>query len=153
MPGLNLTNLKGADAKGFTAMPAGQYDAIVYEASHTEVGENSTGSLPPGTPGIKLQFKIDGGDYDNRRLFTNLWLAPDGHEKKSVMDNIMAAALVAMGFPEDEVTSGKLKVDYEDFAGREVRLSVGTKTYNGELQNEVKAIKPRSGATAGSALL
>lgn len=151
--GLNLSNLKGSDAKGFDAIPAGQYDAIVYEATETAVKEDSTGSLPGGTPGVKLQFKIDGGDYDNRRLFTNLWMAPDGHDKKAVMDNIFAAALVAMGFDEDEVTSGKLKVDYEDFNGREVRLSVGTKTYNGEVQNEVKAIRKRSASTAGSALL
>lgn len=151
--GLNLSNLKGASAKGFEAIPAGQYDAIVYEASHVEVKEGSEGSLPSGTPGIKLQFKIDGGDYDNRRLFSNLWIAPDGHPKKSVMDNMLAAALVAMGFDEAEVTSGKLKVDYEDFSGREVRLSVGTRPYNGDIQNEVKSIRPRSAATAGSALL
>lgn len=151
--GLNLNRLKGADAKGFDAIPANQYDAIVYEAKHVEVKEGSEGSLPPGTPGIKLQFKIDGGDYDNRRVFTNLWLAPDGHEKKQVMDNILAAALVAMGFDEQEVTSGKLKLEYEDFAGREVRISVGTKPYNGQIQNEVKAIRPRATETAGSALL
>ncbi len=151
--GLNLSNLKGASAKGFEAIPASTYDAVVYEASHVEVKEGSDGSLPSGTPGIKIQWKIDGGEYDNRRLFSNLWIAPDDHPKKAVMDNMLAAALVAMGFDEAEVTSGKLKVDFEDFAGREVRLSVGTKTYNGDIQNEVKGIRPRAAATAGSALL
>ena len=151
--GLNLNRLKGADAKGFDAIPAGQYDAVVYEAKHVEVKEGTEGSLPPGTPGIKLQFKIDGGDYDNRRVFTNLWLAPDDHAKKNVMDNILAATLVAIGFDEDEVTSGKLKIEFEDFAGRECRISVGTKPYNGQIQNEVKGVRPWSAETAGSALL
>lgn len=151
--GLNLNNLKGADAKGFEAIPAGAYDAVVYEAGHVAVKEGSEGSLPPGTDGIKVQFKIDGGEYDNRRVFTNYWLAPKGHEKKQVMDNILASFLVAIGFDEDDVTSGKLDIEYEDLVGRECRVTVGTQTYNGAVTNNVKGVRPRAEATAGSALL
>lgn len=151
--GLNLNSLKGADTKGFEAIPAGTYDALVYEAGHVEVKEGSTGSLPAGTPGIKVQFKIDGGEYDNRRVFSNYWIAPKGHDKKQVMDNILASFLVALGFDEDDVTSGKLDIEYEDLVGRECRISVGTQTYNDTVSNNVKGVRARSEATAGSALL
>jgi len=151
--GLNLSNLKGADAKGFEAIPAGTYDAVVYEAGHVAVKEGTDGSLPAGNPGIKVQFKIDGGEYDNRRVFTNFWLAPKGHEKKQVMDNILAAFLVAIGYDEDEVTGGKLEIDYEDLVGRECRVTVGTQTYNGSVTNNVKGVRPRSEVSAGSSLL
>lgn len=157
MSGLNL-NLKDADLKGFDALPAGTYDAIVYEATmgETKGGENS--KLPAGTPFVNVQFKIDGGEYDNRRVFTRYIIAPakiDGkvYEHKKMMDGMLAKFFIAIGYSENEVTGGSFAPDLEDLAGRECAISLKTRDYNGALQNDVSAVKPRSEATTGSALL
>ena len=157
MPGLNL-NLKDADLKGFDAIPAGTYDAVVYEASmgETEGGENA--KLPKSTPYLNVQFKVEGGEFDNRRVFNKFIIAPgkvDGkpYEHKKMMDGMLAKFFMAIGFSEEEVLGGSFDPDLEDLNGRECRVTVKQREYNGSTYNDVSAVRPRSEVSAGSSLL
>jgi hypothetical protein len=152
--GLNL-NLKNADLKGFDAIPAGTYDCTVYEAT---MGETEGGKLPKGTPFINVQFKVDGGEYDNRRVFRKFIIAPpkiDGkaYEHKAMMDGMLAKFFIAIGYTEDEVLGGSFEPDLEDFAGRECRVTVKQREYDGGMVNDVSVVRPRSEETAASSLL
>lgn len=66
----NLTiNLSASDVQSendYAPVPAGTYNATVFNAELTEVknGENA------GKPQYKLQFRISDGQFENRRLFT-----------------------------------------------------------------------------------
>jgi len=151
-------NLAGADLKGFEAIPADTYDCAVQEVTMTEI-KGEVGNLPKGTPGINVQFRVVGGEYDNRRVFNTYWIAPakiggKAYDKKKMMDGMLAKFFVAIGFDEAEVTSGDFDPDFEDLVGRECRVVVGQREWpkdSGDMQNNVKNVKAvGSGATASS---
>ena len=133
-----VLDLSGADMTGFELLPSNTYDATVYAIEDVEVQADG-GSLPQGTPGFKFQYRIDGGEYDGRYVWSNYWRAPDGHDKKSVMDGIFAKTLQALGYGEKELTSGKFKFDREDVVSRECAVVVGQK----DGYNNVKNVKSR----------
>ena len=144
-------NLAGADLKGFEAFPSGTYDGAVQEVSMIEV-KGEDGSLPKGTPGLNVQFRIVGGDYDNRRVFNNYWIAPKKYEKKAMMDGMLSRLFIALGYDEAAVTSGTFEPDLDELVGKACRVAVGQDTYNGEVKNIVKGVKP-AGADSGSGLI
>jgi hypothetical protein len=153
-------NLAGADTKGFDAIPAGTYDAAVQEMKMIEI-KGEEGALPKGTPGFNVQFRINGGDFDNRRVFTNYWIAPEKvsgkkYENKSKMDGMLVRFFTALGFDEAEVTGGSFEPDLEDLIGTECRVVVGQKPKyggaEGELDNEVRGVKA-AGESVGAGLI
>lgn len=159
--GLNL-NMSSADLKGFDAIPAGTYDASVYEVTMGETKGGADAKLPAGTPALNVQFKIDGGDYDNRRVFRKYIIAPEKlngkkYEHKAMMDGMLAKFFIALGWDEDEVISDSFEPELEDLVGKECRVTVKYRAADDEkgypAQNDVTAVRPRSEATAGSALL
>jgi len=159
MGGLNL-NLSGAELKGFDAIPAGTYDAIVYEASMGETKGSEGAVLPAGVPFLNIQFKIEGGDYDNRRVFRKFIIAPEKvggkkYEHKAMMDGMLAKFFLAIGYSEDEVMSESFEPDMEDLNGKECRIQVKYKAETDQYpaSNEVAAVRPRSEVSAGSALI
>ena len=159
MPGLNL-NLGSADLKGFEAVPAGTYDAIVYDVNMDETKGSDGAKLPAGVPVLNVQFKIDGGDYDNRRVFRRFIIAPEKvggkkYEHKAMMDGMIAKFFLALGYEEDEVLSDSFEPDLEDLKGKECRIQVKVRpeTDAYPASNDVAAVRPRAEASAGSALL
>lgn len=140
----NVLDLSNADLKGFEIIPSGWKDAVAYELTDVEV-ENDTGKLPVGTPGINVQFKIDGGEYDGRYLWNRYWFAPKDYDpqKKRTLDGMFARFLLACGISEKEVTSGKFTLKNEDLVGRELQINVGQYTYDGEKRNKINGTRPR----------
>lgn len=141
----DVLNLAGADMKGFDAVPSGPYDCVIHEVTSVEV-EGEDGKLPKGTPGYNVQFKVEGGEYDNRRFFQRFFIAPPDYDadKKKKLDGMFARFLAACGYSEQEITSGKFKFDPDDLIGREVTVLVGQKDYQGETRNTVRNVKARS---------
>lgn len=140
-------DLSGADLKGFDPIPAGTYDAIVYDVEPIEA-QNPDGNLPIGTPGINVQFKVDGGPYDNRRVFNRYWMPPADYdeEKRKKTLGMLARFLMATGYEEEQVTGGSFNIDIEDIKGRECRVTVKVdKEYN---NNKVSNVKPRDAGSA-----
>lgn len=151
-------NLAGADIKGFDAIPADTYDCAVQAVTDIAI-KGESGNLPKGTPGLSVQFRVVGGEFDNRRLFNNYWIAPakiagKAYDKKKMMDGMLAKFFIAIGYTEEEVTGGDFDPEYDDMIGRECRVVVGQKEYppnSGDMQNTVKNVKPVSdGETANS---
>lgn len=145
-------NLAGADKGGFEAIPSGTYDSAVQEVTMTET-KSEDGALPKGTPGLNVQFRVVGGDYDNRRLFNTYWIAPKKYEKKAMMDGMLARFLIALGFDEETVLSGTFEPELDEIVGLECRLVVGQREYLGEMQNTVKNVKPVGSGETANALI
>src|SRR5438132_14033113 len=118
-------DLSGADTKGFDPVPQGTYDAIIFDVTPI-VTENPDGKLPLGTPGINVQFAIDGGPYDNRRVFNRYWMPPVEYdeEKRNKSLGMLARFLGAIGYDEADIKSGNFNLDVEDMKGRQCRVSV-----------------------------
>lgn len=163
---MDVLNLADADLKGFDAIPSGVYPAEVYEVTIKETKGGPGAKMPEGTPMWNVQFRIpDGHEYENRRFFRSLTIAPaqiDGkpYEHKKKMDGMIARFLMDIGYKEADVTGGKFKVDFEDMKGRPVGIVVkreqayNTKPEDNEFQNSVSGTKPidavnLAGATSG----
>jgi len=162
--GLGL-NLADADLSGsdFEAIPSGTYHCSVFEITMKETKGGPEAALPKGTPMINVQFTVEGGDYNNRRLFRQLIIAPakvggKPYEHKKVMDRILGQFFKCLGFSEDDITSGDFDPDPADLIGRELLVVVSQKQkYNapdGVMDNEVKGFKSlESIAASGSKLI
>src|ERR1700757_6181 len=74
-------DLTTSDTSGFDPIPQGVYDCVVFEVTPIFT-ENPDGKLPLGTPGINVQFAVDGGQYDNRRLFNRYWIPPADYDEE-----------------------------------------------------------------------
>jgi len=162
---LGTLNLADADmsAGDFDPIPAAAYEMHVHEVTAVEV-EKDTGKLPQGTPGWNIQFRVDGGKHDNRVVFKRFYIpgADYDSEKRRKSLGIFANFLIAMGYSQEEVTSGSFSADPDEWIGKQVKVSVGIrpaqKDEDGEVkypaQNEVKSIKKltsSAGALGGDA--
>lgn len=140
-------DLSGADLKGFDPIEAGTYDAVVFGVESIEA-ENPDGRLPLGTHGINVQFKVDGGKYDGRRVWNRYWMPGDGYdeEKRKKTLGMLARFLMAIGYPEEQVTGGGFSLDLEDMINRECRVTVKVdREYN---NNKVTNVKPRDAGSS-----
>lgn len=143
----NVLNLADADLRGFDPIDAGSYDAVVHEAKGTKT-TNPDGNLPEGTDGIRVTFKVQGGEFDGRNIWNTYWFPPAEYdaEKRNKMLGMFARFLMAIGYPQKEVTSGKFKFDADDAIGRPCRITVGIK---GDF-NTIRKVEP-IGVTADEA--
>lgn len=162
-----LLNLAGADTSGgdFPAMPAGTYEAEVYDIGLKETKGGPEAKLPGGTKMLNFQFRITEdrevefkggsvGSVENRRVFRSYTIAPEGYEKKAMMDGMIVNLLVALGEDKDEVMSETYDFDPENLKNRPCRVTLGVKLkYNvptdeeyeivdaEDYENEVKGVK------------
>jgi hypothetical protein len=158
---LGTLNLADADlsAGDFDPIPAASYEMHIHEVTAVEIPEESQGKLPPGTPGYNIQFRVDGGKYDNRVVFKRFYIPPTDYdaEKRKKAIGIFVNFLLAMGYEKDVVMSGAFNNDPTDWIGKKVRVSVKVRAEQKDsegntlypAQNEVSSIKPLS---AGGAL-
>lgn len=144
-------DLSGADTSGFDPIPSGWYECIVYEITHVEV-EGADGKLAQGTPGINVQFKVDGGQYDNRRVFNRYWIpnaeqAPD-LEKRNKMLGMLARFFMALGWTEEQVKSSSFNLieACAEAIGKECKCNVKHDTQYDN--NKVTNVKARGEASA-----
>lgn len=145
-------DLSGANTEGFAPIPADWYDALVFEITHVEV-EGADGKLAQGTPGINVQFKIDGGQYDNRRVFNRFWIPREEDttpEKRKMMLDMLANFFKEIGFSDEVIKSPSFNLveACAEAIGKECKLNVKVDTkYD---NNKVVRVKARG--TAGDAL-
>jgi hypothetical protein len=154
---LGTLNLADADtsAGDFEPLPPAAYDVHIHDITAVEIPEDKEdGKLPPGTPGWNIQFRVDGGKYDNRVLFKRFYIPPTTYdaEKRKKSLGIFVNFLVAMGYDQSEIMSGSFTPDPSDWLGKEVKVNVKIRPAKGDYaaQNEITSIKPRG--TVGAAL-
>src|SRR6266705_1722588 len=72
---LGTLNLADADtsAGNFDPIPAAIYDMHVHNVEAVVI-EKESSKLPVGTPGYNIQFRVDGGKYNNRVVFKRYYL-------------------------------------------------------------------------------
>lgn len=132
-------DFSGVESKDFDPIPNGVYEALVHDIEQTEVknGKNA------GAPMWGVQFSINGGEYDNRRVFRNFILIPESMWA-------IKRFLIAIGIPSEQL-DGQIQVDLEDLVGLPCRLVLRQREYEGQIQNEVKQVMPSKGAPNGGA--
>jgi hypothetical protein len=140
MPKVDMT---GA-SDGFEPVPRGTYRVFVSDAEDKTVasGDNA------GKPFSRWTFTIADGQYEGRKIFTNMMHWGGGRF-------LLKQLLVSSGLKtKEEAESPDLEFDYEDLYGEQVCVRVTVKPETDEFQasNEVKKImspdEPTSEETA-----
>jgi len=112
---------------GMDPIPEGIYNARVFDV------ELRT-SVNSGNQYLNWTFRIDGGEYDGRRLFFVTSL------KKDALWNLKRT-LKALQFGGD--LNGQVDLgDLDNFLGKQCRISVGIENYLGEPRNRVLRVLP-----------
>jgi hypothetical protein len=147
-------NFDSAKEVSFEPLPRGTYNAVVFDASWTEV-QNEGGKLPVGTPRLNVQFKITAPEeYAERRVFNGYNIPPEDYEKKQMMIDMLFTFLRAIGYSDTEIKKWKGQLpDPDEFAGRECNLQLTQREFpkgSGEMQNSVTAVKPFAPLAVGA---
>lgn len=147
MSNLNWGDLiAGADDAGFTAVPAGEYDAIVDTA---EVAKTSGNNGAPKDQ-IKVKFKVESGPHAGKALFNNFVLSPENPNALGFFFRHMAALGLTREYfqgnpPLTQVAAALL--------GRRCRVKVSVRIWNEEERNQIdKILPPVGGVTAAPAI-
>jgi hypothetical protein len=128
------------DAKGasFEALPVGDYDV---EVAKTEATTSSNGK-----PMIKVNMKVVTGPYERRPIINNFVMSVENPQAVAIFFRHMKAFGLTEEFFASLGSSGSLDPVASALVGRRVRLSLGHREWNGEMRNEVKSVKPYTGA-------
>lgn len=132
MGGINL-DFTGVEDRNFDPIPNGVYEVLVHDIEEREVKQGKNA----GADMWAVQFAINGGEYDNRRVFRNYTLIP----------NSMWAVkqfLIALGV-DPEALSGEVAINLEDLIGLQARVVLRQRTWEGEIQNDVKQVQKSKG--------
>jgi len=141
-------DLSSADTRG-NYMENGWKDAVVTNVTPI-VTTNPDGNLPVGTPGINVEFTIDGGQYNDRRVWNRYWFPPADYDpdKRAKTLNILARFLKGIGYTDEDIKRPDFALEPENMVGQEVK--VNTKYDEDYDNNKVNGVKPRSAGDATS---
>lgn len=147
-------DLSSADTRG-NFMENGWKDAIV-SAVEPVFTSNPDGKMPVGTPGINVTFTIDGGKYNDRKVWNRYWFPPvdyDAEAREKTL-NILARFLKALGFTDEDIKKPDFKLDVENMVGSEVQVSTKyDEDYDNNKVSNVRARAEGSATTAGPGVL
>lgn len=147
---MSVLDLSGSDTSGFEPMPAGEYDAVVYNAEMTETKGGPNAKLPAGSPMVKVEFRITEDDYKNRVAFTNFVLVGTDDERTAKALGGFVRFLVALGEDEAKLKSKGFAYDkLAELNGRECVLRLGPPDPGYDF-NSVKGVKAAGTKLAGS---
>jgi hypothetical protein len=134
--------LQEARGASMEALPVGDYDV--------EVAKSEATTSSNGKPMIKVNMKVIGGPYERRSVLNQFVMS----QENPVALSIFFRHMKAFGLTEDWFMqlgrSGSLEPVATALLGRRARLTLGHRDWQGETRNEVKAVKPYTGAPAAS---
>jgi len=128
------------DAKGASmeALPVGDYDV--------EVAKSESTTSSNGKPMIRVTMKVVAGPYEKRSVLNQFVMS----QENPVALSIFFRHMKAFGLTEDWFlqlgSAGSLEPVANALIGRRARLTLGHRDWQGETRNEVKAVKPYTGA-------
>jgi uncharacterized protein DUF669 len=128
------------DAKGASmeALPIGDYDV--------EVAKSESTTSSNGKPMIRVTMKVVAGPYEKRSVLNQFVMS----QENPVALSIFFRHMKAFGLTEDWFlqlgSAGSLEPVANALIGRRARLTLGHRDWQGETRNEVKAVKPYTGA-------
>lgn len=133
--------LKDAKSASFEALPIGDYDV---ETEKSEAVQSSN-----GRPMIKATFKVIVGPHTNRKVINNFVLVIDNPVALSIFFRNMKCFGLDDNFFAMLGDQGSLDPVANAMIGKRVRLTLGQREWQGEMRNEVKQVKPYTGAPGG----
>ncbi len=134
-----MANLNGFNAGDvdpnmvFDAVPAGWYEVMILE-SEMKATKAQDGNY------LELKLQIIEGEHKGRLLWDRLNLDNPNELATQIARGTLSAICRAVG-----ITTPK---DSSELHNLPLLAKVATKTYEGELRNEVKGYKPKGGAQA-----
>lgn len=143
-----VLDLSTADTRG-NYMEAGWKEAVISGAEIVYT-KNAAGNLPLNTPGINVQFTIDGGQYNDRKVWNRYWFPPASYdkEKRDRTLGMFVNFLGELGYDKDQIkTEGFSLERVEELVGKECRVNT---RYDEDYDNN-KVIGVRARGAAGSA--
>lgn len=133
------------DAKGatFEALPIGDYDV---EVAKTEAVISSNGK-----PMIKTTMRVVSGPYEKRPIINQFVFSGENAQAVAIFFRHMKAFGLTEEFFSALGAVSSLEPVANALVGRRARLTIGHREWQGETRNEVKSVKPYTGAppTAG----
>lgn len=128
------------DAKGasFEALPVGDYDI--------EVSKSEAVTSQNGKPMIKVTMKVVAGPYERRPIINNFVMSVENPQAVAIFFRHMKAFGLTEEFFASLGSAGSLDPVASALVGRRARLTLGHREWNGEMRNEVKSVKPYTGA-------
>lgn len=137
-------NFSNVESKNFDAIPNGAYEALVHDIEETNVKNGAN----VGAPMWAVQFAINGGQYDNRRVFRNF----------TVIESSLWAIeqfLVAIGVdPQALKSTDGVTIEPSNLIGAACKIVLRQRIYEGTPTNDVKQImkstgQPNASTTSG----
>jgi hypothetical protein len=164
-PTLNLTDFD--EQQVFEALPPGKYFATIFDAEDRETQGGENAKMPEGTPMIFCHFMLTGkvgeelqgedSPFYNRRAFRNLVIPPDDYDekKRKSMNGMIVALYRAVGYTQEQITSGDFTVDTEDLIEKDlvIQLNRRKNKLSGEMENNVVgffSVEAAAGADAAA---
>ena len=121
-------------AEGFEPIPAGVYPIVVSSLKQSE--EDG----PSGYPYIILEMTVADGEFENRKLWTNLSMSPKAAFK-------VKEFLLGVGVAEDEINDPEgFEFDPDEYEGANAAVAVKQESYEGVIRNRVTNFIPSEDA-------
>ena len=118
--------------EGFEPIPAGVYPIVVSSLKQSE--EDG----PSGYPYIILEMTVAEGEFENRKLWTNLSMSPKVAFK-------VKEFLLGVGVPEEDL-GGEFEFDPDEYEGATAAVAVKQESYEGVVRNRVTNFIPSEDA-------
>ena len=109
--------------EGFDPIPAGVYPVVVSSLRQSE--EDG----PSGYPYIIVEMTVADGEFENRKLWTNLSMSPKAAFK-------VKEFLLAVGVSEEDL-GGEFEFDPDEYEGATADVAVKQESYEGQIKNRV----------------
>lgn len=128
------------DAKGasFEALPIGDYDVEVAKAEATTSSN--------GKPMIKTTMRVVSGPYEKRPIINNFVMSLENPTAVAIFFRHMKCFGLTEEFFASLGSGGSLDQVASALVNRRARLTLGHREWQGENRNEVKSVKPYTGA-------
>jgi len=133
-------NLAEVEVRDFEALPAGRYHVRVTDWEPREAGQDAKN---PGKYYINLEMTIVDGPYEDRKLWTNVNFLPNALFTLKALATALDIESELEGIESDDETfedmcqqAGQIIAD----ANKDFVVRVAVRQYNGNDQNDVKAI-------------
>lgn len=116
-----VLDLSSADASGLDPFKGGLYPLGITKCSPVEIkNESGEGKYPAGTPGYNVEFTVQEGEFEGRKVWNNYWILPEDfiatlpkeeQDKARFSNGRFVRLLTAAGIEESEIKSGNFNFD------------------------------------------
>lgn len=135
MAGLNLDMTGVSPAEERSAIPAGEYLAVITE-SEMKTTKSGNGQF------LQLTFEVIEGEFKGRKVWHRLNLNNPNSQAVEIARRELKAIMVAVNFPGDIIN------DSADLHNLPLTIKVKAKqSDDGEVQNEIKSFKAKGTPT------